>query len=81
MSKVSKRACRDALVCIRESIAEVGAAPDLRALEGLIRIADDMIEDACPALIDEEDMVDLRLELVLARRARLKQLSPDSTAS
>lgn len=56
MRKPSKQAHSGALATIREAIAIAGAAPDLRALEGLVRIADDMIEDACPALIDEEDM-------------------------
>jgi hypothetical protein len=80
MSKVSKQAANDAMCTIREAISVVGLAHDLRALEGLVRIADDLIGDSCPALIDEEDMVNLRVELVFVRRGRLKQMSQDSTA-
>ncbi|MBC2693214.1 MULTISPECIES: hypothetical protein [Pseudomonas] len=66
----------DALAAIHKATADVGQAIDLRVLEHQVRVADDLITDCCSAaLVDDEDMPDLRLELVIARRTRMKQLS------
>lgn len=66
----------DALGAIRKATADVGQAIDLRVLEYQVRVADDLITDCCStAIVDDEDMPDLRLEHVIARRKRLKQLS------
>ncbi|MCT9824844.1 hypothetical protein [Pseudomonas veronii] len=73
MSKISKQARADALAALREAIADVGRAADLRALEYLVRVADDLITDAWPELIDDEDMIELRADLVANRRGRLNQ--------
>lgn len=67
----------DALAAIRKAIADVGQAVDLPALEYQVRVADDLITDCWSAtLVDGEEMPDLQLELVVARRSRLKQLNP-----
>ncbi|MNG16682.1 hypothetical protein D3C84_1006190 [compost metagenome] len=73
MSKISKQVRADALAALREAIAYVGRAADLRALEYLVRVADDLITDAWPELIDDEDMIELRADLVANRRGRLNQ--------
>lgn len=66
----------DALAAIRKATANIGQAIDVHALEHKMRVADDLITDCCSAaLVDGEDMPDLRLELVIARRTTLKQLS------
>jgi hypothetical protein len=75
MSKISKQARADALADVREAIADVGRAADLRALEYLVRAADDLITDAWPALIDDEDMTELRADLAVTRRGRMNHLA------
>jgi hypothetical protein len=79
MSKISKQARADALATLREAIADVGRAADLRALEYLMRAADDLITDAWPMLIDDEEMIELRGDLVATRRGRLNLLAPQAT--
>ena len=67
----------NAIGVIRKAISDVGQAVDLRVLEQLVRVADDLITDYWSSgRIDDEDLPDLKLELVVARRARLKKLSP-----
>ncbi|WP_426811679.1 hypothetical protein ABOC32_29035 (plasmid) [Pseudomonas sp. WOUb67] len=67
----------DALEAIREAIADVTQAVDLRSLEQLERYADDLIIDSWSAeLVADEDLPDLKLELAVAKHSRLKQLNP-----